>query len=185
LGALNVGNTNQARLRDQLVENYDGLIARLTRRLGSSDFAHEALHETFLRLDRVTDAAPVRSPPDFLFRIAINVAKDRHRAQTHRLGASEVDALLDVCDNQPDAARVVEARSEIAAFKSALAELPERPRRVLQDISIEGATAQEVADRLQIGLRTVENDLKLALLHCANALGRTVARRLGGPRLRW
>lgn len=179
-----MADTNQARLRDQLVQNYDALIARLTRRLGSSDFAHEALHETFLRLDRVTDAVPVRSPADYLFRIAINVAKDRYRAQTYRVGVSEVDTLLDVCDDQPDAARVVEARSEIVAFKCALAELPDRPRRVLQGISIEGATAHEVAARLQVSLRTVENDLRLALRHCATAIGRTVVRRLGGPRLR-
>ena len=179
-----MADTNQARLRDQLVQNYDGLIARLTRRLGSSDFAHEALHETFLRLDRVTDAVPVRSPADYLFRIAINVAKDRYRAQAYRVSISEVDTLLNVCDDQPDAARVVEARSEIAAFKCALAELPNRPRRVLQGISIEGATAHEVAARLQISLRTVENDLRLALRHCAMALGHTVVRRLGGPRPR-
>ncbi|MHC2464873.1 RNA polymerase sigma factor [Bradyrhizobium embrapense] len=179
-----MADTNQARLRDQLVQNYDGLIARLTRRLGSSDFAYEALHETFLRLDRVTDAVPVRSPADYLFRIAINVAKDRRKAQTYRLGVSEADALLDVCDEQPDAARVVEARSEIAAFKYALAGLPDRPRQVLEGISIEGVTPQEVAARLQISLRTVENDLRLALRHCATVLGRTVVRRLGGPRLR-
>lgn len=179
-----MADTNQARLRDQLVENYDGLISRLTRRLGSSDFAHEALHETFLRLDRVTDAVPVRSPADYLFRIAINVAKDRHRAQAHRISVSEVDALLGVCDERPDAAQVVEARSEIAAFRRALAELPDRSRRVLEGISIEGATAHDVAARLQVSLRTVENDLSLALRHCARALGRTLVRRLGGPPLR-
>lgn len=179
-----MADTNQARLRDQLVENYDGLVARLTRRLGSSDFAHEALHETFLRLDRVTDTVLVRSPADYLFRIAINVAKDRHRAQAHRISVPEVDALLGICDEQPDAAQVVEARSEIAAFKRALAELPERSRRVLEGISIEGATAHDVAARLQVSLRTVENDLSLALRHCATALGRTLVRRLGGPPLR-
>ncbi|WP_076866190.1 RNA polymerase sigma factor [Bradyrhizobium mercantei] len=179
-----MADTNEARLRHQLVANYDGLIARLTRRLGSADFAHEALHETFLRLDRVTDTALVRSPADYLFRIAINVAKDRQRAQTYRVGVSEVDVLLDVCDDQPDAARVVEARSEIAAFKCALAELPERPRQVLQGMSIEGVTAQEVAARLKVSLRTVENDLRLALRHCATVLGRTLVRRPGGPRLR-
>ncbi|KIU44863.1 MULTISPECIES: RNA polymerase sigma factor [Bradyrhizobium] len=179
-----MGDVNQARLRDQLVENYGGLITKLTRRLGSSDFAHEALHETFLRLDRVTEAEPVRSPNDYLFRIAINVAKDRHRAQNYRVGVSDVEAILDICDDQPDATRVVEARSEIAALKRALAELPERPRRVLEGISIEGRTAHDVADHLRVSLRTVENDLRLALRHCAAALGRTVVRRSGGPRLR-
>ena len=49
------------------MDNYDGLVKKLARRLGSSEFAYEALHETFLRLDRVTDAVPVRSPADYIF----------------------------------------------------------------------------------------------------------------------
>jgi RNA polymerase sigma-70 factor (ECF subfamily) len=167
-----------------LVENYDGLIRKLTRRLGSSDFAHEALHETFLRLDRVTDVEPVRSPADYIFRTAINIAKDRQKAQNCRVSASEIDALLDVCDDGPDPARVVEARSEIEAFKRALAELPPRPREVLRSISIEGQRPQEVAARLKVTVRTVESDLKLALTHCADTLSHTLCRRLGGPRPR-
>jgi RNA polymerase sigma-70 factor (ECF subfamily) len=179
-----VADINRARLRGQLVENYDGLIKKLTRRLGSSEFAYEALHETFLRLDRVTDAVPVRSPADYIFRTAINIAKDRQKAQNYRVSASEIDALLDVRDDGPDPARVVEARSEIEAFKRALAGLPERPREVLRSISMEGKSAHEVAERLQVSVRTVESDLKLALNHCADCLNHTLTRRLGGPRPR-
>ncbi|WP_349254034.1 RNA polymerase sigma factor [Bradyrhizobium sp. CB1717] len=167
-----------------MVENYEGLIRKLTRRLGSADFAHEALHETFLRLDRVTDAEPVRSPADYIFRTAINIAKDRRKAQNYRVSASEIDVLLDICDDEPDPARVVEARSEIEAFKRALAELPPRPREVLQSISIEGQPAHQVAARLKVSIRTVESDLKLALGHCADSLEHTLRRRLGGPRPR-
>lgn len=161
---------NRLRLRGQLVENYEGLVRKLTRRLGSSDYAQEALHETFLRLDRVSEAEPVRSPADYIFRTAINIAKDRQKAQSYRVSSSKVDALLDVCDEGPDPARVVEARSEIEAFKRALAALPPRPREVLRSISIEGQSAREVAARLQVSVRTVENDLKLALGHCADSL---------------
>jgi RNA polymerase sigma-70 factor, ECF subfamily len=179
-----VADINRVRLRGQLVENYDDLIRKLTRRLGSADFAHEALHETFMRLDRVTDVVPVRSPADYIFRTAINIAKDRQKAQNYRVSASEIDALLDVCDDGPDPARIVEARSEIEAFKRALAELPARPREVLRSISIEGESADKVAARLQVSLRTVESDLKQALRHCADSLSHTLTRRLGGPRPR-
>ena len=175
---------NRIRPQGQLVENYDGLIKKLTRRLGSSDFAHDALHETFLRLDRVTDAVPVRSPTDYIFRTAINIAKDRQKAQNYRVSSSEIDELLDVCDEGPDPERVVEARSEIEAFKRALAELPPRPREVLRSISIEGQSPQEVAARLKVSIRTVESDLRLALGHCADSLEYTLRRRLGGPRPR-
>jgi RNA polymerase sigma-70 factor (ECF subfamily) len=179
-----VSNINQVRLRGQLVDNYDGLVKKLARRLGSSEFAYEALHETFLRLDRVTDAVPVRSPADYIFQTAINIAKDRQKAQNYRVGPSEIDALLDICDDEPGPARIVEARSEIEAFKRALAKLPERPRDVLRSISIEGRSPSEVAARLKVSLRTVESDLRLALSHCADCLDMSLTRRPGGPRPR-
>jgi RNA polymerase sigma-70 factor, ECF subfamily len=179
-----VADINRIRLRGHLVENYDDLVKKLTRRLGSSDFAYEALHETFLRLDRVTDAVPVRSPSDYIFRTAINIAKDRQKAQNYRVAPSEIDALLDIRDDEPDAARIVEARSEIEAFKRALAELPDRPREVLRSISIDGKPPHEVAACLQVSVRTVETDLKRALNHCADSLKRILPRRLGGPRPR-
>jgi RNA polymerase sigma-70 factor (ECF subfamily) len=172
------------RLRSQLVQNYDDLVRQLTRRFGSSDAAYETLHETFLRLDRVADAAAIRSPADYVFRTAINVAKDKQKAENYRVSASEIDVLLDICDETPDPARIVEARLEIEAFKLALAQLPERAREVLRSISIDGNPPHEVATRLNVSVRTVESDLKLALRHCADGLDRPLTRRLGGPRPR-
>jgi RNA polymerase sigma-70 factor, ECF subfamily len=183
-GPRNVAEINRVRLRGQLADNYDGLVKKLTRRLGSSDFAYEALHETFLRLERVTDAVPIRSPADYIFRIAINIARDRQKAQKLRVSAAEIDSLLDVSDDGPSPARIVEARSDIDAFKRALAELPARPRDVLHSIAIEGRTPHDVATRLGVSVRTVESDLKLALSHCADCLDYTLIRRLGGPRPR-
>jgi RNA polymerase sigma-70 factor, ECF subfamily len=179
-----VADINRVRLRGQLVENYNGLVRKLTRRLGSSDFAHEALHETFLRLERVTDAVQVRSPIDYIFRIAINIAKDRQKARNVRAGVAEIDALLDICDEKPEPARIVEARSEVEAFKRALAQLPARPREVLHSIAVEGQSAEQVAARCGVSVRTVEGDLKLALNHCADCLNYKLVRRLGGPRPR-
>lgn len=179
-----VADVNRIRLRGQLVDNYDGLIKRLTRSLGSADFAYEVLHETFLRLDRVTDAVAVRSPADYIFRIAVNVAHDRRRAQKHRASSAEIDALLAFCDEGPDPQRVVEARSDIGALKRALAELPPRARDVLASIAIDGQSPRQVAARLGVSLRTVDSDLRSALKHCARSLDHTLVRRLGGPRPR-
>jgi RNA polymerase sigma-70 factor (ECF subfamily) len=179
-----VADINRVRLHGQLVENYDGLVRKLTRRLGSSDSAHEALHETFLRLDRITDAVPIRSPADYLFRAAINVAKDRQKAENYRVSRAEIDTLLDVCDEGPDPARIIEGRSEVEAFSRALAELPPRPREVLRSIAIDGQSASVVASRLGVSLRTVESDLRRALGHCAGCLNHELVPRTGGPRPR-
>jgi RNA polymerase sigma-70 factor, ECF subfamily len=179
-----VTDINRVRLRGHLVENYAGLVRKLTQRLGSSDFAYEALHETFLRLERVKDTVEVRSPIDYILRVAINIAKDRRKAQSKRASAADIDALLDISDDEPDPARITEARSEIEAFKRALASLSARPREVLHSITVEDLSAHEVADRLGVSVRTVESDLKLALRHCADSLDYKLIRRLGGPRPR-
>ncbi|CCE11248.1 RNA polymerase, sigma-24 subunit, ECF subfamily [Bradyrhizobium sp. STM 3843] len=179
-----MADANHIRLRGQLVDNYEGLIKRLTRCLGSADFAYEVLHETFLRLDRVTDTVTVRSPADYIFRVAVNIAHDYRKAQNYRVSTSEIDALLDFCDEGPDPARVVEARSDIDALKRALAELPSRARDVLRSIAIEGQSPRAVASRLGVSPRTIDNDLRLALKHCATFLDYTLVRRLGGPRPR-
>ncbi|WP_400768672.1 RNA polymerase sigma factor [Methylosinus sporium] len=174
--------TNRARLCNQLVESYDELLRRLTRRFGSSDFAYETLHETFLRLDRVGEAADVRSPKDYIFRTAVNIAKDHKKAGRNRVSAAAVDAILDICDEAPGPAQIAEARSEIEAFTRAMAELSPRRREVLRKIAVEGRTAQEVATSLDVTTRTVEADLRYALTYCADRLSRKRVLRLGGPR---
>lgn len=179
-GPADVAETDRIRLRGQIVESYDRLIRQLTRGLGSSDFAHEALHEAFLRLERVPEATRVRSPAAYIFRAAINIAKNRRKAQSYRVSASEIDALLDIRDDAPDPARVVEARSEIEAFKKAFAELPERARCCAECPLKEKPPSKWRKNSRSV--RTVEADLREALQHCARSLHRPLLRRLGGPR---
>lgn len=179
-----MADSNPVKLRRQLAENYDFLIRHLSRRLGSTDFAYEALHETFVRLERVPDTTEVQSPPDYLFRIAINVAKNRRKAGSYRVSPEEIDAELKVACEMPTPAQTVEERSDFEAFERALMELPERPRLVLRMISIEGNTAEEAADRLGISVRTLTNDYRQALEHCARSIDRPLVSRIGRPRTR-
>jgi RNA polymerase sigma-70 factor (ECF subfamily) len=159
-------------LRTLLLAEYVDFDRRLTRRLGSPDLASEALNETYLRLERMRELGQVRSPKAYLFRIALNIAADRRRAEKRRLTSGEVDALLDIPDDRPDAARVIEDRSEINLLKRAIAELPERRRRVLMLSRIEGMPNREIAALLGVTVRTVETDLKQAVEHCADRLKR-------------
>jgi RNA polymerase sigma-70 factor (ECF subfamily) len=167
-----MSETNRTVLRDLLLNDYGGLDRRLTRRFGSAEFASDVLQETYLRLEAMNDAGPVGSPKAYLFRIAVNIANDRRRAESRRLAPDEVDILLDIPDERPDAARIIEARSELARLRRAIAELPERRRQVLVMSRIEDVPHREIARRLGVTVRTVETDLKQALEHCAQRLQR-------------
>lgn len=175
---------NRTTLRTVLAADYSGLFANLTRQLGSADLAGEALQETFLRVERVTDSVPVHSPKNFLFRIALNVATDRRRVDRRLLSLNAIDTLLDVPDEAPDTAAIVEGRQDIEALDRALAELPLRVRQVFMAAAVNKLPDHEIAPLLGVSVRTVETDLKNALNHCAKRLGRTLIRRAGGPRPR-
>jgi RNA polymerase sigma-70 factor, ECF subfamily len=177
-----VAESNQTRLRAAFAEDYDGLYRRLTKRLGSSELASEALHETFLRVDRASSVAQVQRPRDYLFRIAINIATDRRREERRLLNADEIDSLLHVADESPDPAQILEAREEVRALEKALAELPDRQRAIFFAAVIRSMPDHAIAERLGLTVRTVERDLQRALQHCARRLGRSLLRRGGGPR---
>lgn len=171
-------------LRDLLLADYVDLERRLTRRLGSADLASDVLHETYLRLEGIRDIGPLRSPKAYLFRIALNIAIDHRRAESRRLTADEVDCLLHIPDDRPDAARVVEDRSEITLLRRAITELPVRRRQVLMLSRIEGLSNREIAQRFDVTVRTVETDLKQAIEHCAERLKRSVPDKFGFHRSR-
>lgn len=170
-------------LRGLLLAEYVDFDRRLTRRLGSPDLASEALNETYLRLAGMREIGTVRSPKAYLFRIALNIATDRRRAEKRRLTSDEVDAMLEIPDDQPDAARVIEDRSDVEQLKRAIAELPERRRRVLMLSRIEGLPNREIAALLGVTVRTVETDLKQAVEHCAERLKRPVRDKFGFQRV--
>jgi RNA polymerase sigma-70 factor (ECF subfamily) len=176
-----MSTTTAEALRALLVADYGELDRRLTRRLGSSDLASDVLQETYLRLERLRDVGAVRSPRAYLFRIALNIAHDRRRAEQRRLTTAEIDALLEIPDDRPDAARVIEDRSEVGLLREAIAELPERRRRVLLLSRIDGRPHREIAERLGVTVRTVETDLKQAVEHCAERLKRPVPGKFGFP----
>ncbi len=175
---------NRTTLRDVLAADYSGLFRRLTRKLGSSELAGDALQETFLRVERMSSAPAISRPKDYLFRIALNVATDRRRADQRHLSLDAIDTLLDIPDDAPDAAAIMEGRQDIEALDRALAELPVRARHVFTAAVVNKLPDHEIAAELGVSIRTVEIDLRNALKHCAQRLDRTLIRRTGGPRPR-
>jgi RNA polymerase sigma factor (sigma-70 family) len=158
-------------LRRRLVESYEELRIVLTRRLGSEDLARETLHETWLRLDRVDDAAVMRNPDAYLARVALNLATDRQRLETSRARRSDTNAILeDIADDVPSQAAKLETRGDLAIFVEAIWELSERRRAILIAARLDEEPHQKIAERFGISKRMVQIELKYALRHCKNRL---------------
>lgn len=163
--------SNRTILQAMLAADYDSLVRRLARRFGSSDFASETLHETFARLESVSDRTALQNPKDYLFRTAINVGKNLRRAERIRATAAEIDAVLDVPDAAPSPAQAVEARSEMDYLLAVLDELPRRTRFIFEAALFDNKPYATIATEQNVSLRTVERDVQRAIEHCARKLG--------------
>lgn len=153
---------------------------RLRRRLGSEELVNDVLQETYLRVERLGDASVVsHNPAGYLFRMALNVAADQRQADSRYLTGEEVEELLHIADEALDPARIAHARIEIAALEHAMRELTERQRAILIAARVDDLPQQEIADRFRISVRMVGKELKKALEHCGDRLGRRVVQRFG------
>jgi RNA polymerase sigma factor (sigma-70 family) len=159
-----------AALQQQLLTHYTDLKKRLTRNLGSADRASEALHDTWLRLQRGGDLSTVRNADTYLYSIALNIASNNRRTENRRLTVSEVQGLLDIPDEAPDSERVVEARAELDAVVKIIAELPARQQAILLAARLEGTTRREIATRFGVSERFVQRELQAAHDYCATRL---------------
>jgi RNA polymerase sigma factor (sigma-70 family) len=169
-----MSETNRTALLHLLVASYDDLKRRLTRRSGSADLADEVLQDTFLRLNSANDIASVKNLHAYLFRVAMSVASNRRVAERRRLTVSEADVLFNLVDENPDPERIIEARSEIDELKRVIKELPARRREILMAVCMDEVPHRTIARQFGISVRTVQVELKHALMHCAVRLGRGV-----------
>lgn len=167
-----MSDTNRAALLSLLVASYDDLRSRLARRAGSAELADEALQDTFLRLSSTTGIGPVRDLRAYLFRVALSIVSNRRLAERRRRTVSEADALFEMVDDRPGPDREIEARSEINALKQVIRELPARRREMFMATFVNEVPLRETAERFGVSVRTVQVELKQALVHCAARLDR-------------
>ncbi len=137
-----------------------GLQKFLTRTTGNAADADEVSQEAFLRIwshagkwqpDRVKFTT-------WLFRIARNLAIDRHRKR-RETGDADIETIL---DESPDAAQTIDADRRERALRSVVAQLPERQRTALMLCHFDGMSNQDAAAVLQVTVEALESLLSRA-----------------------
>ncbi len=158
---------------DALVrELYEPLCRVAYRVTGSPDAADDVVTEAFIalwnRADRVDDAVSVRS---YLYRAvrnrALNAVRDDRRRRVVPLAAAAgvADAGQSGSASEPD------ADFEMALGR-AVAALPERTRLAYVLSREHGMTYAEIAEVMDISVKTVEMQLSRALIALRRALSR-------------
>lgn len=164
-----MSDTSLRQLKHLLVAGYEQLTSRLTQRLGSPELAADAVQDTWLRLHRLQPSGAIQNPRNYLFRIALNLARDR-LAKDKRYVNIERSEAMDLIDEAAGPSDTVEMRSDLKRVEQLMAELPERQRMILVSARLDGMPRGEIAKRLGVSLSTVEKELKQAHEYCLSRL---------------
>ena len=131
------------------------VLAFAHRMLGNRAEAEDVAQEAMLRLWKVArdwrqDQARVST---WLFRVAANLCTD----QLRRRRSVPLDGIAEPEDGHPGVlARMIE-NDRALALEAALAQLPERQRQAVILRHLEGFTNPEIAEMMEIGVKSVES----------------------------
>lgn len=143
----------------------------LTGRTGCAATADDLLQEAWLKLSRLQGDETIDNPSAYLQRMATNLAIDDARANARRLlDPMEIDMLLEVADEAPDAEQRTADRQELERLAEIIEEMPSRRRDLFIAARIEGQQHKDLAERFGVSVRTVDLELHRALDYCAARL---------------
>ncbi|HYG26700.1 MAG TPA: sigma-70 family RNA polymerase sigma factor [Caulobacteraceae bacterium] len=166
--AQSAGGERQARLLEEWSRRYrPALLSFFQRRMPPGAEREDLVQEVFLRLAR-QDLSTIANVEGYLFQAAANVLKDWRRRGVRR----EADAHDPIQEDLPaevgfSPERVLLGKDAVATLIAALEALPERTRVVFLLYHFEQLTQAEIARRLGIAVRTVENNMAKAHAHVA------------------
>ncbi len=145
----------------QFFDKYHSLLlAYMTTYTGNRNVAEEMVQQAFVTLwekRELLDAA--QSPRHYLFAIAQNLFKKKHRELRKRdsfleeLKLQEINKALEDPDN---------LEKRLKRLREIMETLPPRCREILVLNKFEGLKYQQIADRMEISVKTVESQMRIA-----------------------
>lgn len=162
----------QARWFADEVQAHDGqLKAYLRRAFPTVRDVEDVVQESYLRICRTEALEPVRSAKGLLFQIARRLALDIVRKK-NRSPIDSARDLSDLCviDHGADIVRTLAFEERRKLLVDAVASLPARYREIVILRKLEEVPQKEVASRLGLSERTVENLLSRGIRKCETYL---------------
>jgi RNA polymerase sigma-70 factor (ECF subfamily) len=151
------------------LENEKALKRFLRRFIKSREGADDLAQEAFLRAFAAESERLIESPKAFLFKVARNLALNelarQSAAATQPLGDFEGREVLED-SSQAAIDDAVDGRERIRMLARAIAALPPQCAKVFILRKMQGLSQKEIAARLNISVRTVENHVALGLVRC-------------------
>ena len=146
------------------------LIAYFRRRVSSASEAEDLTQDVFERVLKALNHAPIVNAEALVFRIAVNLLRDRARREITRGGeqsltSENIVALADALTVDLSPERVVLGERTLADVLAALQELGERTQAIFYLYRLENLKIREIAAIYGISASAVEKQVSKALLH--------------------
>lgn len=153
--------------------HYESLFRFLWGRLGSRDEASDVAQEAYLRLCRQQDLDKLQGKErSYLFKVATNLLKDRHRRRVIRKDSR--DRIIEDTVERSTALETPQHRLEykqtMASIRKALLAMDPKLRQVFLMRRFHQTPYCEIADTLGVSERTVERRMSQALCLLKNEL---------------
>jgi len=137
--------------------------AALVRRGRTTHDADDLVQEAWVRLACYERKETILDREAFLMRTALNLSIDTYRARVTR-GEEVLLEEVVLVDVTPGAEATVLGRERMARFGHCVGRLNEKTRDIFLAHRIDGMTYQEIAQRHQLSISTVEKHVAKALL---------------------
>ncbi|UAL10148.1 RNA polymerase sigma factor [Caulobacter segnis] len=167
--------SRRAVFRESYCDDWEDLRLFLRARFGPGPPEPEDLaQQAFVKLGERPADQEHESPRAFVFRVAINLARDALRRQkmAYRLVSASAPALEP--DAAPDAERTIIAKQELDVLNRVVEGLPPRHRRFLADNRVAGLSFAEIARQNGVSEALVRKTVGEAVAACQRAVA-------GGP----
>jgi RNA polymerase sigma-70 factor (ECF subfamily) len=151
----------------QLRQHEPSLRSWLTSKFPTIGDVDDIIQESYLRIWRMRAAKPIESIRGFFFTVARHVAHDelRRRRRSPIDGGCDVSAM-DVPGEQAAGAKVLGDEERVRLLVEAIDRLPSRCREVVVLRKLHQLSQKEVAERLGITEKGVENQLARGMARC-------------------
>jgi RNA polymerase sigma factor (sigma-70 family) len=146
------------------------LMAFFVRRVRNTAEAEDLTQEVLVRLVEVP-AGEMTRPDAYIFQIAANLLRDRHRRyQVREAWRNDVQQQDALGADFLDPLRVLESRESLGMLIRAITELSQRSRDILLLFRLEKVRKREIAESFGISVSAVDKHLIRATAHLTKRL---------------
>ena len=155
---------------DAFIEHGTYLKAFLRRFMHRPDDIEDIAQEAFIRAFKVEQESTINHPKTLLFTIAKNIALNELRTKSRR-----VTDYIEECSTPPEMVGAtveeeLEALDKLETYCVAVDNLPPQCRRVYLLRKVHGLRHKDIAEKLNISLRSVERHLQKGAIRCRDSL---------------